>query len=257
MANSMLLLALTNACTAAGLIFCLLACSRRRRAERRAAGLAVELAARNRQLDLFASELQSLGLTMMGQAAAMPASGVEGHGRAVLCLAADVHDAAALAAGPRVLKEEALQLGSVLQEALEQVTLALSPSRRHWCVAPELHMVTILADRRALRGALAQVLTRAVRHTRNGDPIELRLVRADETVAIVVEDEGAGLAAEDLTGASTGTRGLGLGLMVARQLLHAHDGELTVEAVKGIGARTWLTLPRRRLLEAAPTSSAA
>jgi len=44
---------------------------------------------------------------------------------------------------------------------------------------------------------------------------------------------------------------------VARQLLHAHDGELTVEAVKGIGARTWLTLPRRRLLEPASALNAA
>ncbi|HWL82085.1 MAG TPA: ATP-binding protein [Roseomonas sp.] len=255
----MLLLALTNVCTAVALILLLLACPRRRRAERRAADLAAELAARNRQIDLFASELQSLGLGMMGQAAAMPASGVEGHGRAVLCLAADLRDAAALAAGPRVLKEEALQLGAVLEEALEQVRLALVPSRRHWRVAPDLQGLILLADRRALRGALVQVLTRAVRHTRNGDPIELRLVRADETVAIVVEDEGAGLAAEDLAaaGGGNGTRGLGLGLMVARQLLHAHDGELTVEAVKGIGARTWLTLPRRRLLEPASALNAA
>ncbi|MXP66061.1 ATP-binding protein [Roseomonas sp. M0104] len=254
----MLLLTLTNACTAAALLFCLLACPGRRRAERRAAGLAQELAARNRQLDLFASELQSLGLGMMGQANATPAAGmdggVEGHGRALLCLAADLRDAAALAAGPRVLKEEALQLGPVLEEALEQVRLALVPSRRQWRLAPELHEIAILADRRAIRGALVQVLTRAVRHTRNGDPIELRLVRAAETVAIVVEDEGAGLAAEDLTAiGGTGTRGLGLGLVVARQLLHAHDGELTVEAVKGIGARAWLTLPRRRLLEPAPS----
>jgi len=251
MAHPTLALALTNAVTLLALLFCLAFC--RRRAQRRALAAAAELASRNRQLDLFASELQSLGLAMMGQAAAAPDSGVEGHGRAVLCLAADVRDAAALAAGPRVLKEERLSLLPLVQEALDQVALALAPSRRQWRLAPELQDATLLADRRALRGALVQVLTRAVRHTRDGDPIELRLLRADETVAIVVEDEGAGLAAEDLaaTGLGRGTRGLGLGLLVARQLLQAHGGALTVEAVKGIGARTWLTLPRQRLLEAA------
>ena len=256
MAYPTLLLALTNASALAALAFCLVCCPRRRRAERRAAAALAELGARNRQLDLFASELQSLGLTMMGQAATAPHSGVEGHGRAVLCLAADVHDAAALAAGPRVLKEEALALRPLVQEALDQVALALAPGRRHWRVGPELQTATLLADGRALRGALAQVLTRAVRHTRDGDPIELRLVRADETVAIVVEDEGAGLAAGDLTaaGSGRGTRGLGLGLLVARQLLQAHDGELAVEAVRGIGARAWQTLPRHRQLEA-PTAT--
>ncbi|MCI0754450.1 sensor histidine kinase [Roseomonas vastitatis] len=117
--------------------------------------------------------------------------------------------------------------------------------------------MAVLADRRALRGALAQVLTRAVRHTREGDPIELRLVRADDTFAILVEDEGAGLAAGDLGHAlgGEGTRGIGLGLAVARQLLRAHGGDLTIEALRGVGARTWMTLPRFRLAEEPALSS--
>jgi signal transduction histidine kinase len=37
--------------------------------------------------------------------------------------------------------------------------------------------------------------------------------------------------------------------MVAHDLLRAHGGDLTIEAVPGIGARAWLTLPRARVLE--------
>ena len=223
---------------------------RRRRAEALAAQAAEALAARTRQLDLFAQELHGLGLTMMGQSALQPAAPVEHHARALLCLAADVHDAAAATAGPRRLREEALPLAPVVQDAIEQVSVALTPGRREWRVEAPLREATLLADRRALRGALVQVLTRAVRHSRDGDPIVLGLVQADDTVAIVVEDEGAGLGGGDLRGggAPDGTRGLGLGLVVARQLLRAHEGELTVEAVRGVGARTWLTLPRARLL---------
>ncbi|MCQ4159645.1 ATP-binding protein [Roseomonas sp. GC11] len=223
---------------------------RRRKAEQQAALMARALAERTRHLDLFAQELHGLGLSLMGQGAESPDARVESHGRSLLGLAADVHDVAAQCAGPRVLKEENTALAPLLQEAIDQVSLALSPGQRQWRVAPELMETTLLADPRALRGAIAQVLTRAVRHTRDGDPIALHLVRSDETVAIVVEDEGAGFTAEDLRTASDkrGTRGLGLGLVVARQLLHAHEGDLTIEAVQGIGARTWLTLPRRRLL---------
>lgn len=227
----------------------------RRHAERRAVEMEQGLAQRTRHLHLFAQELHGLGLTLMGQAAAgqpalAPGGTVEGHARALLCLAADLHDLAAEAASPRRLREETVPLAPLLREVVDQVSLALAPGRREWRVAPDLAAVVLFVDRRALRGVLAQVLTRAVRHTREGDPIALQLVQAEETLTILVEDEGAGLAAGDLgsSAAGNGTRGLSLGLLVARQLLRAHEGELTVEAVNGLGARTWMTLPRRRLL---------
>lgn len=213
-----------------------------------------ELADRNRCLDLFAQELHGLGLALMGQGSGQRDPAVESQARALLWLAADVTDCAAAQSGPRVLREEKLALAPVLQEAVNQVSQALLPGLRHWRITPELQALSVMADRRAMRGAFVQVLTRAVRHSRDGDSIELRLVRADDTVAIVVEDEGSGQASEDLSAAAkigvNGTRGMGLGLVVARQLLRAHQGELTVEAVQGIGARTWVTLPKQRLLVA-------
>jgi signal transduction histidine kinase len=216
-----------------------------------AARLLAELAARSRHLHLCAQEMHGLGLKLVGQdGGAAAGASAAGLGRMLLCLAADLQDVAAQGAGPRKLWEERLALDPVLRATLDQVTLAMAPGRREWRIAPELRELSVLADPRALRGILIQVLTRAVRHTREGDPIELRLVRADETFAILVEDEGAGLAAGDLGHVlgGEGTRGIGLGLAVARQLLRAHGGDLTIEALRGVGARAWVTLPRFRLL---------
>ncbi|MFC4166744.1 sensor histidine kinase [Teichococcus aestuarii] len=225
----------------------------RHRAQRRVIEMEQEVAQRTRHLDLFAQELHTLGLSLMGQSPQLAQGGAEGHARALLCLAADVHDLAASTAAPRRLREECVSLAPLLREVIEQVSLAMAPGTRQWRVAPDLAALILRADRRALRGALLQVLTRAIRHTREGDPIILQLVQAEETLTILVEDEGAGLAAGDLgqSAAGDGTRGLALGLLVARQLLRAHEGELTVEAVQGIGARTWMTLPRRCLLHIA------
>jgi signal transduction histidine kinase len=182
----------------------------------------------------------------------LPDTGLEGRARALLGLSADVSDLLAQATGPRVLREGDTELASLLDEVIGQIAQSLTPGRRAWRVAPELRGLTLEADRRALSGALRQVLTRVVRQTRDGDAIRLRLVQADESVAIVVEDEGDGHAGEDLDGLTLGgTRGLGLGLVVARDLLRAHGGDLTVEAVPGIGARAWLTLPRSRVVEPA------
>ncbi|MFC3123954.1 ATP-binding protein [Pseudoroseomonas globiformis] len=221
----------------------------RRSAEARAAELDSEVAAQTRHLHLCAQELHGMGLALLGQAA-QPAA-PEGSGRALLCLAADLQDVAARGAGPRVLRPERVDFASLLESAIDQVAVALAPGQREWSVAPELRQLGLWGDKRALRGALAQVLTRAVRHTREGDVIALRLCRAEDSFAILVEDEGAGLGAGDLGPALAqgGTRGLGLGLAVARQLMQAHEGELTIEALRGVGARAWMTLPRSRMLE--------
>lgn len=231
----------------------------RRRAEGRARVVERDLEARGRYLGLLAQEMQTHGIALLGYATAASnaASGLESRARALLGLSADVSDLLANSAGPRSLKEEETRLEPILDEVIGHIAQALSPGRRAWRVAPELRGVVLMVDRRAMVGALRQVLARVIRQTKDGDSVQMRLVRADTNIAIVVEDDGNGQGAEDLNGLNVGngTRGVGLGLVVARDLLRAHGGELTVEAVPGIGARAWLTLPRARVVEApAPVS---
>jgi signal transduction histidine kinase len=145
-----------------------------------------------------------------------------------------------------------VDLGPLLAEVQAEIATQLGSARRQWRLAPDFAGMSLHADRRALRGALTQVLARAARLTRDADWIDLRPVLTADSLAIVVEDEGAGLGAPDLTAeaaaAEARTRGLSFGLAVARSLLEAHGGELRLEAQPGVGARAWLILPRARLL---------
>ncbi len=218
-------------------------------AEARAAGHA-------RCLGLLAEELQAPGLALLGAAGRLGAEGepVAAEARQVLRLADEVKEVLAASAGPRCLSEEKVELAPLLQEVLAGVAAQLGQGRRPGRLAAACAGLRVQADRRALRGALSQVVARAARLTREGDWIDLHPVVTSESLAIVVEDEGAGLGAEDLSaGAPTAaerTRGLSFGLAVARSLLEAHGGELRLEAQPGIGARAWLVLPRARLLAA-------
>ncbi|WP_426959213.1 sensor histidine kinase [Muricoccus radiodurans] len=210
-----------------------------------------QLEARNRCLGLLARELEGPGLSLLGLVGGLdrsPAAAVELQARRLLRLAEEISDLVASEPGARRLEERAVVLGPLLKEVMTEVALPLGETSRLWRVSPEVETLTLLADLRALRRALCQALTRAVRETALGDLIAIRLVRAAETVAVVIEDEGAGLPSGDLAGLD-GTRGLAFGLASARELLRAHGGELTLETAPGIGARTWLTLPRRRVLE--------
>ena len=66
---------------------------------------------------------------------------------------------------------------------------------------------------------------------------------------IIVEDNGAGIAAEDLDKIFTlfvsdkGSRGTGLGLPVSQKILSEHGGQIHVESTPGAGSRFTLELP--------------
>ncbi|WP_431281045.1 sensor histidine kinase [Humitalea sp. 24SJ18S-53] len=215
---------------------------RLRGANRRASREAARAAALARCLALLSDAMQAPARGLM----ATPDSE---HARRLLDLADQATDLLAAHAGPRILREEDLALGALVQE----VVAALDAPGRRWRFDPGLEAVTLRGDNRALRAALRAVLQRALRETAADDRIALRLMPAPDVVALVVEDEGAGQAAADLDpgGEATGTRGLVLGLATARDLLRAHGGDLMLEAASGIGARAWLTLPNWRLVAAA------
>jgi signal transduction histidine kinase len=65
-----------------------------------------------------------------------------------------------------------------------------------------------------------------------------------------VQDTGSGIAPEVLPYIferfykSTDSEGSGLGLAIAKQLIEAHEGEITVESTLGVGTTITITLPR-------------
>jgi signal transduction histidine kinase len=238
-------------------------------AARAQADQAEQLAAsRGRAMSLAAQELRGIAAAMCGPEGrgdvpavrratlgwAMPGRPVEGSVQQVLRLADDLAEVAADST-LRAIQAAPAPLAPVVDAALTLVSAQIRPGIRHWQVDPTLRRLTVNADRRALQGALAALLRRAASHSRDGDMVTLRWVVASETVSIVVEDEGDGLSATDLVpeavAAPNGTRGLDLGLSLARSLAAAHGGDIRLETAPGIGARAWLTLPRERLLEAA------
>lgn len=69
-----------------------------------------------------------------------------------------------------------------------------------------------------------------------------------------MSDTGEGIPAEDLSriferfyrgdkSRGTGGRGAGLGLAIAREIIHAHGGQIRAESVVGLGTRFTVTLP--------------
>jgi two-component system OmpR family sensor kinase/two-component system sensor histidine kinase BaeS len=115
--------------------------------------------------------------------------------------------------------------------------------------------LVIMTDVGRLEQILSNLVANAVRHTQRGGRISLSAQAGGDTVRIAVEDNGEGIAVEDLPfvfdrfwrGDRARTRGdgggTGLGLAIARQLAHALRGEIRVESELGTGSRFTVALP--------------
>ena len=124
--------------------------------------------------------------------------------------------------------------------------------------APE--ELCVAGDPARLRQALENLLSNARQHSPDGVPVSVEVkteTRADGRWAVLtVQDAGPGIAPALLPnlftrfGGGPGSKGLGLGLYLARGIAEAHGGTLTVDATPGTGACFRLALPLPELCTA-------
>jgi signal transduction histidine kinase len=146
---------------------------------------------------------------------------------------------------------------------------------RRWQLG-RLDAVTVSADRERLGLAVDALLENAVRHTTEGDMIQLSVVADGQgaPARMIVADTGAGIRPTELerifdrfrTGTmpiestapppedtgpvdfgsrSAGSKGTGLGLALVRAVAHAHGGDVQVRSTPGLGSEFEVVLPRR------------
>lgn len=103
---------------------------------------------------------------------------------------------------------------------------------------------------RALQ-VMMNLITNAIRYTPAGGQVWIRTEREGDLGAVIVADQGKGIADEDQTRIfekfervdPNEPGGTGLGLYIARHLARAMGGELGVDSAPGQGARFTFTLP--------------
>ena len=126
--------------------------------------------------------------------------------------------------------------------------------------------VVVAVDRGRIRQLLMNLVTNAIKYTPQGGKVSLALVDQDMAVAIIVGDNGIGIAAGDLphifdrfwradvSRDRTGERpGTGLGLAITKWIAEAHGGSISVQSRPGRGTVFTVSLPR----EAAGAGAAA
>lgn len=114
----------------------------------------------------------------------------------------------------------------------------------------------IVGDEDRLSQVLNNLISNAIKYSPEGGTIRVSGQLRPEQVIICVQDEGPGIAPEDVPHifdrfyradeAAKKTQGAGLGLYLTRAIVEAHDGRIWVEPRSGEGARICFSLPRER-----------
>ena len=140
-----------------------------------------------------------------------------------------------------------------LREPLSAAMDAAAPifEKRGATLGPdrERDPISLEGDPDALEQLLLNLLINAAEALQDGGTAMVLVVQKTDEVAIQIQDDGPGMAAEVRDRAfeplfSTRTEGTGLGLPIARRIAVAHGGEIHIESAPGSGTTVEVRLPR-------------
>ena len=167
-------------------------------------------------------------------------------------------------AGHLVLRSEPSSLSDLISDTLEGFS-ARTQARRvtlSGAVDPAVDPVWMAPDK--IGRVLRNLIENAIRHTASGGQILVRAAPAPSAaVTVSVQDSGEGIRPADLprvfdrfyrgdaarsrseAGDGLLSGGAGLGLAIAKGLVEAHHGQISVASTVGQGTTVTFTLPRQ------------
>jgi len=113
-----------------------------------------------------------------------------------------------------------------------------------------LENIDVLIDKPRIQQVLSILIDNASKYSKTGSPIGICLTGQPGDIGITVSDSGDGISAVEVENVferfvrfSRNHEGLGLGLPIAKAIIEAHGGKITVESVQGEGSIFSIILP--------------
>jgi heavy metal sensor kinase len=156
-------------------------------------------------------------------------------------------------AGTVRLSPQPVDLGELTSEVVSSLTI-LAEERNQRLQVDASARVSVTVDRLVLREAIANIVDNAIKYSRQGATIDVRVLTRDRQAVLEIADEGPGIALEDRQrifdrfvrldeARSRDSGGAGLGLAIAKWAVEVNGGHITVEDGRTGGSVFRIVLP--------------
>jgi PAS domain S-box-containing protein len=180
---------------------------------------------------------------------------IERNARVEAQLVESLLDLSRITAGKFKLDSERVDLSAVLQTVVDSQRPAADAKGITLNLTAPSGSVVLVGDSGRLEQIFSNLLTNAIKFTSRGGQVQVQLTRTGSQTQVQIVDDGEGIhadfiphifdrfrQAESAKGRAHG--GLGLGLAIVRELVHAHGGAIVAESQgKGKGSTFTVTLP--------------
>jgi two-component system cell cycle sensor histidine kinase PleC len=194
------------------------------------------------------------------------ANDIRASGRYLLSIIEDLLDMSRIELGQMQLKEEAVALADVAGDVARFLTLRARDKRIEIRQEGLAQLPKVTADAKAMRQALINLLTNAVKFSPHGSEVMIHGELETTGIALSVIDRGLGIKAEDLPRIfepfwqneayrRQTKEGIGLGLAITQRLVQAHDATIEVQSREGEGTTVTIHLPAKRIIRTTPKLS--
>lgn len=150
-----------------------------------------------------------------------------------------------------------LNIADIAKEVIQILSVNAENKNVKLILADDFEKVLAYADYNMIFTVLRNLMSNALKFTESGGTVKISGSESGDKVKISVSDTGVGMSAEDrdklfrldefhTTSGTEGEAGTGLGLIVCREFILIHGGDIEVESEKGKGSTFSFTLSREK-----------
>jgi len=162
----------------------------------------------------------------------------------------DLRTLALSESGALKLQREPTDVADLARDVVEGFAAPARAARVSLAVEAPAGLPSADVDPVRIRQVVGNLVSNALRHTPDGGSVVVQVAAAaGRTIRIDVRDTGSGMTPDEVAHAfdrfhkGPGSRGSGLGLTIARNLVVAHGGDIHVSSEVGKGTAVAVTLP--------------
>lgn len=154
-----------------------------------------------------------------------------------------------------ILEKSDIDVIALVQKVYEELKIKADEKHIQFTVQSEEQFLTIHADNEKIRESVINLVGNALKFTPDEGSICISILKKAKSVAIQVSDTGPGISKEDQkrlfqkfsrldhSYQKTSETGTGLGLYITQQIVHLHEGKISVYSELGKGTTFEIELP--------------